>query len=383
MFVSFLYPFPLRGRRAAFLWVAFKQMGDLGPDQVAFVASEDYFVDPEIYCQSGRFDCHAPVNPELGFRVPEHGEQQQFRRTGIPESIYRRLKARFVSDTLVWHHLITNVDDELVQAIVDGINAVVGPRHCQAVFTWCNYASLTEATRQLDVPLIHCELGPLRHPWYRPLGYLDFSGVNGQTESEARYRRAHDGGPLGRVFNDIAELKRFFSRAGPKSGELDAALGIPLQVEDDSNVLAYGRGFDMAGVVQYAREQFTAEELLVRPHPGAMMQPKPSGRIDNSPTSADFVARCERILTLNSSVAVEAMLQQKPVTILGESPARHLAGQTLEGARTANLEELEFLLLNYFVPYQLLFDIDYLHWRLTAPSEAEIRVRHLSRLRSG
>ena len=34
MFVSFLYPFPLRGRRASFLWVAYKQMGDLGPDGV-------------------------------------------------------------------------------------------------------------------------------------------------------------------------------------------------------------------------------------------------------------------------------------------------------------------------------------------------------------
>ena len=378
MFVSFLYPFPLRGRRAAFLWVAFKQMGDLGPDQVAFVASDDYFVDPAIYRRAGRFDCHAPVNPELGFRVPVHSEQRPFRRTSIPESIYRRLKAQFVSESLDWHHLITNVDDELVQAIVDGIYAVLGPRECEAVLTWCNYASLTEATRQIGVPLIHSELGPLRHPWYRPLGYLDFSGVNGQTESEARYRRKHERGPLAQVCNGIAELRAFFSRAGVKSREPDAALGIPLQVEDDSNVLAYGRGFDMAGVIQYARERFTAEELLMRPHPGAMMQPKPSGRIDDSPTSADFVARCAGVLTLNSSVAVEAMLQQKPVTVLGESPARHLAGNTLEEARIASLEELEFLLLNYFVPYQLVFDADYLRWRITGPTEAAIRVRHLN-----
>jgi hypothetical protein len=106
-------------------------------------------------------------------------------------------------------------------------------------------------------------------------------------------------------------------------------------------------------------------------------------RIDASRTSSDFVARCRQVLTLNSSVGVEAMLQERPVAILGESPARHLAGNSLGTVRTARLDELEFLLLNYFVPYELIFDAPYLRWRLSNPCETAIRARHWSTLMAG
>ncbi|NBC49489.1 MAG: hypothetical protein GVY22_16255 [Gammaproteobacteria bacterium] len=378
MFVSFLYPFPLRGLRAPFLWVAFKQMGDLGPDQVAFIASADYFVDPEQYRRMGRFDCHAPVNPELGFRVPAHSEVDQFARGLIPDHLYQRLKVRFLSDTLVWRHLITEVDHELVELICRQVEVLSRHEPCEALLTWCNYASLSEAAARLGLPLVHCELGPLRAPWYRPLGYLDFSGVNGGTEAASRWRESE---PLASAFSGIPALRAAFRlRALPEPvpEAIDARLGIPLQVEDDSNVLAYGNGFDMWLLIQYAQEVFGRDDILIRAHPGAQMLPSAALRLDDSVDSAAFVRRCERLLTLNSSVAVEAMLMERPVSILGDSPARHLAGHALDEARSATLAELEFLLLNYFVPYELLFDAEYLRWRLKYPSETAIRARHLT-----
>lgn len=381
MFISFLYPFPLRGRRAAFLWVAYKQMGDMGRDGVAFIASEDYFLDPEQYRRAGRFECHCPVNPELAFRVPMSEEASAFRRSSVPESIYGRLKDRFVSDMLVWRHLITEVDEELVTALGDRMTELQRVEPCDGILTWCNYASLNQAAQRLKLPVFHCELGPLRNPWYLPLGYLDFAGVNGGTECESRFCQSP---ALPPVFGSIAEMRAFFS-ADPLPAERpapDAELGIPLQVEDDSNVLAYGRGFDMHLLMQYAQERFRQEAILVRPHPGGHTLPKTGIRIDSSKTSSAFVARCAQVLTLNSSVAVEAMLQERPVTILGESPARHLAGQTIDTARTASLGELEFLLLNYFIPYELLFDAPYMRWRLSRPSESAIRARHWSTLRA-
>jgi hypothetical protein len=380
MFISFLYPFRLRGLAAPFLWVAFKQMGDLGPHQVRFIASDDYFVDPDQYRRQGRFDCHAPVNPELAFRVPAHVEVQTFARATIPDRIYLRLKDRLVADTLVWRHLITEVDEELVDLICDSVATLSNNEPCEALLTWCNYASLTEAAKRLDLPLLHCELGPLRFPWYRPLAYLDFRGVNGRTEAAERWQVS---GPVSPQFEDIRSLRDFF-RLLPLPQETESAtqapLGIPLQVEDDSNVLAYGNGFDMWLLIQYARERFETADLLIRPHPGAWMRPMSQFAIDRSPDSATFVSRCKRLLTLNSSVAVEAMLKERPVTILGESPARYLAGPTLAAARRATIVELEFLLLNYFVPYSLLFNEKYIRWRLKRPSEEEIRAYHIATL---
>jgi hypothetical protein len=70
MFVSFLYPFRLRNRVAPYLWVAYKQITDLPPQDLCFICSEEYFADPEHYRQQGRFECSWPENPDLGFRVP-------------------------------------------------------------------------------------------------------------------------------------------------------------------------------------------------------------------------------------------------------------------------------------------------------------------------
>ena len=274
--------------------------------------------------------------------MPSVDKVNRFRRLSVPESVYQRLKARYVSDSLVWLHLIQHPDDELVEHLCQLVGDLAADNPCEGLLTWCNYASLSEAGRRLGLPVIHCELGPLRDPWYLPLGYLDFTGVNGHTQAE---RRWHASPALDPCCADLDTLHRFLSRQDIAAfpGTPDAALGIPLQVEDDSNVLAYGRGFDMTLLMQYAQETYRNEVILVRPHPGAHLTPKPGPRIDRSKTSAAFVARCERILTLSSSVAVEAMLQGKPVTLLGESPARHLAGATLETARVATLAELEFL----------------------------------------
>ena len=120
----------------------------------------------------------------------------------------------------------------------------------EAILTWCNCPSLSAAAEEKGIPVVHLELGPLRWPQYRPTAYLDFSGVNGNTEVERRYLESgfRPGAGL-----DIEALRRFFYQAG--DGETPAArfdLGVALQVEDDSNLLAFGHGFDNQSLLVYA-----------------------------------------------------------------------------------------------------------------------------------
>lgn len=379
MFVSFLYPFRLRNRTAPYLWIGYKQITDLSPDEVCFICSSDYFADPAEYQRAGRFECLGPVNPELGFRVPKPQTLSEYDRYFVPECIYRRLKQRLVSDSLVWLDLITNIDEELVIYLLERFERIGHRASIDALLTWCNFASLEEAGRRAQIPVIHTELGPLRWPRYKPLGYLDFSGVNGNTEAERRFRRyarpADHSEFLPRAQLLPTLLREPLPPPGPGPG---FEIGIPLQVEDDSNVLAYGKGFDLPLVIQYAQEQVATDALLIRPHPGAYFHWSGKGlATDDSANAMAFVQRCRGLLTLNSSVAVEAMLAGIPVTVLGESPARFAAANSLEQPRKTTDAELDFLLLNYCVPYGLLFDRTYLLWRLTNPSESDIRRRHL------
>ncbi len=61
-------------------------------------------------------------------------------------------------------------------------------------------------------------------------------------------------------------------------------------------------------------------EKIVRPHPGSHFRliENHGYEIDNNNLSIiDFLKKCRKILTINSSVGLEAMLMNIPVKILG------------------------------------------------------------------
>jgi len=380
MFVSFLYPFRLRGRLAPYLWVAYKQIGDLSPEQVCFIASAAYRVDPAHYAAAHRFECSAPRNDELGFAVPAPTRFADYAWYDVPDEIWRQLKRDWLTDGQVWLRLIRDPEPRLTAYLRATLAMIQRQRKIRAILAWCHCASLSAAARALDLPVIHCELGPLRDPWYRPLGYVDFRSVNGDTEAAARFQRflvaRRRPAPLSRAA--LLDLLRG-PRYDPGTDEPAAyALGVALQVEDDANVLAYHEGFTPALVLEYALEDTPAEQVLIRPHPAGHFGPPRRGVIDRSPTSMAFVRRCRALLTLNSSVAVEALLAGVPTRILGQSPARIVSAAPPRLAAAA----LDFLLLGYCVPYRLIFSAEYFLWRLTQPSEEAIRQYHLERLRN-
>ncbi|MBB1126702.1 GT99 family glycosyltransferase N-terminal domain-containing protein [Thiospirillum jenense] len=379
MFAAFLYPFVVRNRCAPYLWVAYKLITDLTPDQVCFIACPAYQVNPSDYAAAGRFECHAPRNDELGFIVPTAEQVASYAWFSLPETIYQRLKIQLRSDSLIWLHLIQHEDTEFTAALIAQLEIIQAQRELKAIITWCNCASLTAAAAAVHLPLIHCELGPLRDPWYQPLGYFDFNGVNGHTEAAARYQRfllaAERPSPLTRT--QLLALLRGPAYNDQVSDAGAWAMGVALQVEDDSNLLAYHRGLTPALVLEYVNEFIPAADLLIRSHPAGYFGAPRRGTIDDSPTSMAFVRRCQALVTLNSSVAVEALLAGIPTAILGEAPAVIAACDRLPAMQDANTTALDFLLLGYCVPYRQLFTIDYLCWRLTNPSEVDIRAHHL------
>ncbi|MBK1650313.1 hypothetical protein CKO36_17405 [Rhabdochromatium marinum] len=361
------------------MWVAYKQITDLTPEDVCFIASPDYCIDPSIYAEAGRFECSWHRNDELGFVVPTHEQLHRYVWHGVPECIYQRLKAVHRADSLIWLHLMQEEDRELTDFLCETITEIRRHRDVQGVLTWCNILSVEKAGAQLNLPVMHFELGPLRDPWYRPLGYLDFQGVNGHTEAQQRYDAflAEPNRPKPLNNDELLHLLK-----GPGYGDQTDNLGqyqvgIPLQVDDDSNLLAYNRGFTPALVLQYVQEQYASDDILLRPHPAGQFGPPQELPVDRSSTSAAFVRRCQSIVTLNSSVAVEAMLAGLPTTVLGEAPSTIAAHTEIGQNSLASEDALDYLLLGYCVPYSYIFDVDYLSWRLQSPSETAIRAAHL------
>ena len=262
--------------------------------------------------------------------------------------------------------------------------------HIEAIVTHLNCRSIDDVASYLHIPVIHEESGNLREPAFKfSTRLFDFRGANGNSEFDQRFLArgdlpAHCGESIiARYATDATKAEMNAAK------EPEFEVGLALQVEDDSNVVAYNNGWDNLRLIYKARQVFPGDRILVRAHPLSIfglqdLHNRQLGVVDNSVSAMEFISKCKRILTVNSSVAFEAVAVGKPTYILGESPLasmayRHFDRRVRDQMRGIPLlqEKLEFYALNYLIPMNLWLNPEYYRFRLRAPSEADIRSRHL------
>lgn len=372
MIAAFMLPFPLRGYRAPYLWVYYRLLSSLG-ERMLFIAGEDYTRDPQHWQAQNRWELQPGNAQRLEYRVPARDEIGKHEYRFLGDEVFAALLAESGGNPVAAFRRLLSERVACLDAAFADILAQPAARDIEAILTWCNCPSLKAAAAARGIPVVHLEIGPLRWPHYRPTAYLDFSGVNGNTEAERRYLASGiraDGG------FDVDALRRFF-RQGPADAVCAPRyrLGVALQVEDDSNLLAFAHGFDNQSMLVYAHLRQPGGGVLVRSHPGSLFALKPGWyEVDDSPDSIAFIRRCENLLTINSSVGLEALLLDTPVEVLGDCAHRFVAEAADARERAARLA---FYLFAYLVPMPLIFDAAYLRFRLGRPTEAAIVVHHL------
>jgi len=382
MFVSYFTPLAVRNDPVGYQWVLYKQLQDIGSDNLAFLGDEAYLQDPADRVAGG----HPSANPDwmqrASYRLPSLGALRSLKRFHIGGHVTQAVLDQRLGPNLAWRQIMRVPHQPLVALIRAGLSALQRQGEIEAILAWANCASLRVAADALDIPIIHCELGPTRAPGFRPTAYVDFSGVNGNTEAGLRYARfAAEGAALqSRTPMELLQALGWSGVIGRPTPSHET--GLALQIPNDSNLVAYGNGFDNFELTQFARRTWRATELLMRPHPGYPVLPDPDIEIDTSPDAASFIGRAKRIMTVNSSVAFEAMLNEKPVVMLGECPFAvggiHPRSLMPRVDAKSWLLWLNYICFGYLAPYAWVFEPDYLRFRLSRPSEAEILARHIS-----
>lgn len=370
MIAAFLLPFPLRGAPAPYLWVYYRLLSSFD-ERMLFIASADYTRDPRCWQDEQRWELVADNAQRLEYRVPTRAEIERHAYRFVDESVFAALLADCGGNPIAAFRRLLSERVPCLDAAFSEILEGADASGIEAILTWCNCPSLEAAAAARGIPVVHLEVGPLRWPHHRPTAYLDFCGVNGNTEAARRYLAS---GMRSIAGLDVAALRRFFH-----GGDAGAApsreyrLGVALQVEDDSNLLAFGNGFDNQSLLACAQLR-ERDGVLVRAHPGSLFTLKPAWyTVDDSPDSIAFIRRCARLLTINSSVGLEALLLETPVEVLGDCAHRFVAQAADAQERVTRLA---FYLFAYLVPMALIFDAGYLRFRLARPSEAAIVNRH-------
>jgi GR25 family glycosyltransferase involved in LPS biosynthesis len=378
MLAVFLPPYPFRGVKAPYLWVFYRLLGGL-KEKSLFIIGSDYLRDPQEWRQQGRWEFDVPTMQNLGYSLPDQETFNQHEFSLLDDNLFAHLLNNYHHNPLETFQAfltqsIPELEFELRKVLLTKKKSGI-----KAILSICNCPSLENVARELSIPVIHFEVGPLRAPMYLGTGYIDFSGVNGNTEAHTRYLRvAQDC----QVRLTMTELHRFFAQVLlPEKKDAEFELGLVMQVEDDSNIIAYSNGFNNLSLLSYAQTLCPSEDILIRPHPGSRFQlQNAQSEIDHSSNSLEFLHRCQRTVTINSSVGLESLLLERDVQILGDSSYSFI-NEVIDESERVN--RMAFYLFAYLVPFDLMFDTDYLHFRLSNPAEIDIVRYHTNYYSAG
>lgn len=315
---------------------------------------------------------HLPDNWLANFKasLPDNEELRKLDKVIWDSNVFSSLENKLKSKNLVWKHILTQEYEPLMHLFEAELNRIKKEFNIKAIVLWSNCPSVKKVAHSHQIPVIHNELGPLREPVYLPTCYFDFSGVNGHTEAAHRFEKYESKSDKYANFGRMALLSLFLKVVKPIRKFDEYEIGVPLQVEDDSNIIAYSNGFDNPELINYAKNQ--AKKVLVRKHPYGRVDYKDIESGSEDLTPQEFIALCEKIITINSSVGFEALLWGKSGKILGDSPFSFINRESEDFTNA-----LRFALLNYLVPFEFLFNKDYYDWRITMPDEDSIAEKHL------
>jgi hypothetical protein len=369
MFALFLLPYAVRNEPTAYEWVLYKAIHQFG-DDLALIAPDSYWKDFEVRLARGDGVLSDAAETFFGYKIPTVAQIDRLKKITVPFDLLEGESRRFIGPNLAWKHITLEPVAPLEQALIE----ILGKLEPEAVVTWVNCRSAKQAARSLGIPLIHNEIGPLRAPNYRFTAYFDFEGVNGESSAHDRWRKFADEKAALPILSASQILSLFCSSPDPEI-ECTHDIGIALQCTDDSNLVAYSNGFTNHEAVATAAKWLPGS-ILARAHPGRPERVSGNVTWDDSPTPAHFLSKIRSLVTINSSMALEAMLRLKPTYILGESPFSEGGWDILSGGRDLSDDDwltwLNWTIFGYLIPYERLFDSRYYRWRLGRPTEVEI-----------
>jgi hypothetical protein len=370
MFTQILNPADRGGADLRFLWVAYKAISAL--------RDELFLISPEAYWS--RID-----EITASVRASPPSDYDYLKTLDISQSLVDRL----LKFSVVWPYDQLDADPKLMQAqllgqhfpsVVEQITSAINERGgAEALLAWANCETLSQVALQMALPIIYNEVGPLRPPQYKATAYFDFSGVGKSTQALIRWEQFVAEQNEIQV-HDLPSLRDIFSfrREGKFSGSRKYAVGVSLQ-DNEQEVLG---GFTNETIMNIVTSKFDGP-ILVRTHPAQTNLPDGlCCDVDTSVSSSEFLTKIDSLVTVNSGIGFEAMLQSVPVYALGEPPYKFNTW-SLETKKPLNDPSSSLMWMNWFsfcylIPFNLLFNAPYYRWRISGPTEREIYEKHYS-----
>lgn len=350
----------------------------------AMIVQEEYIRPLHEWRAMGRKEMDEPV---ASHKIAQQ-EMERVHFYALPKSLFALLREQTGSLSNASACLSVNRYEPLENWLYETFRKIEADskEKIEALIMFRQYRSIDFAAQKCGIKIFYYDAGAFRPPIYRDTVYLDTHGHCTHCGIERRYMEFC--GQIQKIPQDM-----LLSNKEILTLMLEPAYKHKIQLLDQPTVFTCGvaqqsdiitlmipethtSNTDLAVL---AREHFPIPQILVRGVPGKGAAPLEM-QLDDSPFAIDFISKCDCIFTRASNMAYEALLMGKQLYCT-ERGLYQFKGMQSADYPSGRVESdplfLAFVAFAFYIPREFLYDSEYLSWRLSEPSEAEIYMKNL------
>lgn len=375
-----------------YLWYFYKSLDMAKRYNWPVIAQEKYFIKPSVLVKEGimyelLISNRSHVDSSHNYELPVDEDLGKIKKCSIPQAMEDKLVEETGSFNNAMAFALKNRWTDLENLLDKYFSEIKkeSKEKIEAVITLCWYPSLENAAKKHNIPVISIEQGLFREPAYLKTAYFSFVNLyDDEKEIEERYNN--------------------FKKTSRNLPVLSRKEILSLFLNDE--YLGYLNHYDMiprcelgiilgyaTWMIHMCETFFNDEELvyraatsygqfIARRHPGDPARATYPFFIktpDNSANTIEFILRCKRIASLGSNVSLEsAYWNRSPYTAL-KCSSSYGQKHDIEDKEEYSIDVLylNFFAFCFLIPYSKMMDPEYIMWRLSKPSEAEIFKKHM------
>lgn len=243
----------------------------------------------------------------------------------------------------------------------------------EAVITWLHYPSLEKVLKKMGIPLLHYELSTLRPGNYREtFGYFKFGSKYENKEDLKQYQKFNNDINSFYLLNRHELLNLLITDVNAEYvSYLDTnpiyEVGYATGMKQDIYVEAYD-GTSYMDTLKKIEQYVPAKKISLRAHPANPISADDYDyQLDTSKSSMEWILKCKNIVCSISNVGYETILFGRGLISTSDimmSSFGQKSSLEFNDPKHYGIKELNFLTFCYYAPYELMFNSDYIRWRL-------------------
>lgn len=276
--------------------------------------------------------------------------------------------------------------ESLINVKIDEIEELYGK--ISVILTWIRYPALVQCAEKRGIKVLTQELSIVRGNGYykEVLGYFNFVERYTSKYVCEQYEAFKNVLKSEIVLNrkEILALVLQTEHLDVLNRLDESIYEIGVDADPDRDIFFLMADVSKEDMFEGIKKLVDEGNILARYHPATRPDVSELGfDVDASENSLEWILKCRRIVTAISNVGFEAMLLGRTAYILSENVPYYIGNvhclSNIEDGAASN-EVLNYFLFGYFVPWDLMFDCEYINWRLSSPDIVEIYRYHLSYL---